>query len=154
MRPIICCMWDKTRIATTILEAIRRGRIKEFLEAAYPGSLASSPHMRKLVDEIIHAFPNRLTENESAQRLGISRSWLQKLCRSASQLSFHRLLRRIWIHQALRLMQKTTLDNVEIAQQLNYSEESNLARGFRKELVTAPRKRGKGNFFVALVSKT
>jgi AraC-like DNA-binding protein len=147
MRPIICCAWDKTRIATTILEAIRRGGIKDFLEAAYPGSFAVSPHIRKLVDEIIHAFPNRLTENESAQRLGISRSWLQKLCRSAFKLSFHRLLRRIWIHQALGLMQKITLDNVVFAQQLNYSEESNLARGFRKELGYSPTEARKGEFF-------
>lgn len=35
-------------------------------------------------------------------------------------------------------MQKTTLDNVEIAQQLNYSEESSLARDFRKELGYSP----------------
>jgi AraC-like DNA-binding protein len=47
-------------------------------------------------------------------------------------------MRCIWIHQALRLMQKTTLDNVEIAQQLNYSEESNMARDFRKELGYSP----------------
>ncbi len=134
----LCCEWDKTRIVTTILEAIRRGGIKEFLETAHPGSLTISPHLRKMADEIVHAFPNRLTENEVAQRLGISRSWLQKFCRSAFKLSFHRLLRRVWVYQALRLMQYTNLDNAEIAMQLNYSEESSMARDFRKELHCSP----------------
>lgn len=134
----LCCEWDKTRMATTIFEAIHRGGIKEFLETAHPGSLASSPHLRKIVDEIVRAFPNRLTENEVAQRLGISRSWLQKLCRSAFKLSFHRPLRRAWVYQALRLMQYTNLDNAEIALQLNYSEKSSMARDFRKELLCSP----------------
>jgi AraC-like DNA-binding protein len=135
----LCCEWDKTKIATTIFEAIRRGAIKEFLETAHPGRLARSPHLRKMVDEIVHVFPNRLTEKELAQGLGISRSWLQKLCRSAFNSSFHRLLRRLWVYQALRLMQYTNLDNTEIALQLNYSEESSMARDFRKELHCSPK---------------
>jgi AraC-like DNA-binding protein len=79
-----------------------------------------------------------ITEPEMAKRLGISQRWLQKTCRQAFGKTFKRLMRRIWIHQALRLMEKTTLDNVEIAQQLNYSEESNMARDFRKEFGYSP----------------
>ncbi len=113
-------------------------RLKEFLASSHAGSFAVSPHMRKMIDEIIHAFPHRLHESEMARRLGISRSWIQKLCRQAFGLTFTRLIRRIWVHQALRLMQHTNLDNVEIAEQLNYSEESSLARDFRKELGYSP----------------
>jgi len=36
------------------------------------------------------------------------------------------------------MMQHTTLDNMEIALQLDYSEESNMAREFRKELGCCP----------------
>ncbi len=36
------------------------------------------------------------------------------------------------------MMQHTNLDNTEIALQLNYSEESNLARDFRSELGYSP----------------
>ncbi|MGH7595888.1 MAG: helix-turn-helix transcriptional regulator [bacterium] len=118
-------------------EAIPGGDLKAFLEACYPGSLPSL-HVRRMVDEIVHAFPHRITEPEMAKRLGISQRWLQKTCRQAFGKTYKHLLRRIWIHQALRLMQKTTLDNLEIAQQLNYSEESNMARDFRKELGYSP----------------
>ncbi len=125
---------EEAKIKDVISEAIRRGGLKEFMASCYPGSFAVSPHVRKMIDEIIHAFPHRLHESEMARRLEISRSWVQKLCRQAFGLTFTRLMRRIWVHQALRLMQHTNLDNVEIAVQLNYSEESSLARDFRKEL--------------------
>lgn len=130
----LCCDMGVETIQPIIFEAIRRGELKEFLASCYPGSFAVPPHVRKMIDGIIHAFPHRLHESEMARRLGINRSWVQKLCRQAFGLTFTRLLRRLWVHQALRLMQRTNLDNVEIAVQLNYSEESSLARDFRKEL--------------------
>ena len=43
-------------------------------------------------------------------------------------------MRRIWVYQALNMMQNTNLDNTEISLQLNYSDETSLARIFRKEL--------------------
>jgi len=134
----LVCDMEPEKISVIIHEAIRRGGLKAFLESSYPGSLSSSPHARKMIDEIVHAFPHRLREDEIARRLGISRSWLQKLCRRAFDLTFKQLLRRIWVHQALRLMQHTNLDNGEIALHLNYSEASNLARDFRKELGCTP----------------
>ncbi len=122
------------KIRDIISEAIRRGGLNEFLTSCYPGSFAVSPHVHKMVDEIIHAFPDRLNEHEMAQRLGIGRSWVQKLCRQAFGLTFTRLMRRIWVYQAFRMMRHTNLDNVEIAMQLHYCEESSMARDFRKEL--------------------
>ncbi len=47
-------------------------------------------------------------------------------------------MRRIWVYQALNLMQNTNLDNTEISLQLNYSDENSLARIFRKELGFTP----------------
>lgn len=132
------CEWKQERIEATILEAIQRGGVKEFLEAGYPGSLGSSPHVRKMVDEIVHAFPHRMNQDQIAERLGISLRWLQKLCREAFGITYSHLMRCIWLHQALRMMKYTSLDNIEIAMQLGYSEESSLARDFHKELGYSP----------------
>lgn len=125
------CTMEAEKIREIIAETIRRGGLMEFIRSS---QRSTSPHVRKMIDEVIRAFPHRLHENEMAERLGISRSWLQKLCRQVFGVTFVRLMRRLWIYQALRLMQRTTLDNAEIALQLNYSEESSLARDFRKEL--------------------
>ncbi len=128
----LLCNMETEKIRAILFEAIQGGGLREFLQSSCQSTV--SPHVRKMIETIIHAFPYRLHESEMAQRLGISRSWVQKLCRQASGLAFTRLMRRLWVYQALRLMQRTTLDNVEIALQLHYSEESSLARDFRKEL--------------------
>jgi len=130
----LLCAMETEKIRSLILEAIQGGGLREFLQSGCQGHTTVSPHVRKMIDEIIHTFLHRLHESEMAQRLGIGRSWVQKLCRQAFGMTFTHLMRRLWIYQALRLMQRTTLDNVEIALQLHYSEESSLARDFRKEL--------------------
>ncbi|NIR69107.1 helix-turn-helix domain-containing protein [candidate division KSB1 bacterium] len=73
-----------------------------------------------------------------AQTLGISPRWLRTVCRRAFGKSFTQLMRQIRVYQALCFMKHTTLDNWDIAMQLNYSEESNMARDFRKELGYCP----------------
>lgn len=134
----LVCTMEKETIQEIIAEAILHGGIKEFLETCYPGSFSLSPHIPKMIEEIIDAFPHRMSEAEISGRLGISQSWLQKLCRQAFDQSFSQLMRRIRVHQALRLMRHTNLDNTEIALFLDYSEESNIARDFRKELGYSP----------------
>lgn len=129
---------EKETIQEIITEAILHGGIKEFLETCYPESFSLSPHIPKMIKEIIDAFPHRMSEAEISGRLGISRSWLQKLCRQAFDQSCSQFMRRIRVHQALRLMRHTNLDNTEIALFLHYSEESNLARDFRKVLGYSP----------------
>jgi AraC-like DNA-binding protein len=135
----LCCDWDRTRIETIVLEAIRRGQISVFLETLHPGGLSCSPHIGKMLEEITRAFPQRLGENELAQRLGLSVSWLQKLCRRAFNSNLVGLFRRIRVYQALRMMKYTRLDNTEIALQLNYTEETSMARDFRKVLRLNPK---------------
>ena len=138
VKRFLLCTMGKEKIHEIIHHAIRGGELKEFLEQSFSDSLTSSLHVRRMIDKITHAFPSRLDERDMARKLGISQSWLQKLCRQAFGKSYTRLMRRIWIHQALHLMRHTTLDNGEIALQLNYSEESNMARDFRKELGCNP----------------
>lgn len=133
----LCCSMKKHKIPEVIFETMRRNHLQEFLQSCCPGSV-NMPRIRKMIHEIVHTFPHRLNEEQMAVRLKISRSWLKKLCRQAFGKPFTRVMRRIWIYQALRMMRYTDLDNTEIALQLNYSEESNMARDFRKELSCSP----------------
>jgi AraC-like DNA-binding protein len=88
----------------------------------------------KILNAIARAFPHRISERELSRQLGLSERWLRTLSRQAFNNTFGQLMRRIWVHQALRMMEHTDLDNTEIALHLNYSEESSMARDFRKEL--------------------
>ncbi|NIS38498.1 helix-turn-helix domain-containing protein [Candidatus Saccharibacteria bacterium] len=128
----------REEIQDILFEAIRQGGLREWLEFCCLDRLNLSPHIHRLIEEIVHTFPHRIQASKMAQRLGISRNYLWKLSKQAFGMSFTRLLRRAWIHQALRLMQRTPLDNTEIAIHLNYSEESNMARDFVKELPYSP----------------
>jgi AraC-like DNA-binding protein len=121
-----------------VLDAICNHGLKEFLSYRYFNGIHLSPHLFKFIDEIVYNFPHRLTVTESANRLGIDRGWLYKLCKQNCGKSPASLLRTIWVHQALRMMQHTNLDNLDIALQLNYSEESSMARDFHKELGCSP----------------
>lgn len=114
-------------IEQSIQEAIAHGDLKEYFAKRWPvppGREAQSPYTRKLVDEIVHAFPRRLKTTDMAERLGRSPRWLQKLCRHAFGLTYVHLLRRLWVYQALRLMQQTSFDNGEIALHLNYMKKA------------------------------
>lgn len=126
------------KIVDVIVDAMRRGGLRKYLQSNIKSPYLYSPHIHKIIVEIVRSFPYRLKESEMAERLGVSRSWIQKLCRQAFGFPYTRLRRRIWVYQGLRLMQNTNLDNTEIALQLNYSEVSNLARDFRKELGLSP----------------
>ncbi len=75
---------------------------------------------------------------ELARKLGISRRWLEKLCRQTFERPLPSLLRLAWVNQAIYLMQHTHFDNSDIAMKLHYSEVSSLARDFRKTLRCGP----------------
>lgn len=132
------CNMDKERISALVHKAIRRGCLRRFLESSSQTDFPSSPKVHRIIQEITHRFPHWPTEKELAEKLEISQRWLQKLCREAFGVTYSRLKRRICVHQALRMMKHSALENTEIAIQLNYSEESNLARDFRKELGYSP----------------
>jgi AraC-like DNA-binding protein len=134
----ITCDMAADKIRDIIHDAIGSQGLAEYLESRWPESLDTSPYIVKLIDEIVRFFPHRMKVEEYAERLGIDRGWLYKLCEEAFGVPLTALLRIIWLHQALRMMQHTTLDNMEIALQLDYSEESSMAREFRKELECNP----------------
>ncbi len=140
----LLCDMEVEKIQELIFAALRGSGLRGFLESCCPGSLASSPYVGKIINEIAHAFPHRFTTSELSQRLGVTARRLQMICREAFGKPFTHLMRRILVYQALNMMKNTNLDNTEIALQLNYSDESSLARIFRKELgysATEARKR-------------
>ena len=126
------------KILDIVDDAIRKTGLREYFKLRWPNSLDSSPHISKLVDEIIRFFPQRMKVEELAAKLGINRSWLHKLCKESFGRSLTALMRHIWVYQALYMMQNTNLKNLDITMQLNYSEESSMARDFRKELGFCP----------------
>lgn len=134
----ITCNMPLEKIRDITRDAIRDTGLREYLESRWPDRLDSSPYIGKLIDQIVHVFPHRMQVRECAIRLGIDRGWLHKLCKEAFCIPLTAFLRRVWVHQAMRMMQHTNLDNMEIALQLNYSEESSMAREFRKELGYSP----------------
>lgn len=136
----INCSEEKEKIICTINKLIQQGGIKKVFESCYPGSFSCSPYTNKIIKIIVSAFPNRLDENELARQLGVTPRWFRTLCMQIFKIKFSKLTRRIWIYQALRLMQLTNFDNTEIALQLNYSEEGSMARDFHKELGYTPSK--------------
>lgn len=130
----ISCGWGRASISGEMSEEMRHGGITELLESCYPNALNDSPYAHKILNAIARAFPHRISERELSRQLGLSERWLRTLSRQAFNNTFGQLMRRIWVHQALRMMEHTDLDNTEIALHLNYSEESSMARDVRKEL--------------------
>lgn len=135
----LLCDMEPKRITELIHEAIRDNGLREFLHSCRYGSENASPYIQKFIDDIIHVFPHRMSVAEFAQRLNIDRGWLYKICKQTFLLSPASLLRRARVHQALRLMLHTNLNNRDIAVQLDYCNESSMARDLRKELGCSPR---------------
>lgn len=135
---ILICSMHPEQIRYQIDRALRNSGLHEYVEVRWPGSRRQSPLISKFISEVIRSFPQRTDVQSLARRLGIDRGWLYKLCKAAFGLSVVAFMRHIWVHQALHLMQHTNLDNTEIALQLGYSEESSMAREFRKTLGCSP----------------
>jgi AraC-like DNA-binding protein len=136
----IRCSQNRAKIVNNIKKIIQHGGVRKFFDAYYPDSFSFSPYTNKIIKIIISTLPNRLDENEFAKQIGVSSRWFRKLCIHVFKLKFSKLMLRIWIYQALRLMQLTNFDNTEIALLLNYSEEGSMVRDFRKELGYTPTK--------------
>jgi AraC-like DNA-binding protein len=135
----ILCDMDAGRIQQSVLAAIRdEAGVREFLRLSCPSDVWSSPYISQMTDEIVYAFPHRLSTTELSRRLGISPRRIQVICKDTYEMSFSKLMRRIWVYHALTLMQRTSLDNIEIAMQLEYSDAGSLGRSLRKELGYGP----------------
>jgi AraC-like DNA-binding protein len=130
----LLCNMDVKKIRQLIFTALRGKGLKRFLESCCSGNITSSPYIGKMINEIVQEFPHRLTIKALSKRLGITSRRLQMVCQQAFGKSFTKVMRRILVYQALNMMKNTNLDNYEITFQLNYRDESSLARIFRKEL--------------------
>lgn len=140
----LLCDMEREQLQQLIFAALRGRGLRAFLESYSLGRFDSSPYVGKIINEIIHAFPHRLTIREVARRLGITVRRLQMICREAFGRPFTQLMRHILVFQALNMIKNTNLDNTEIALELDLADESSLARIFRKELgcnMTEARKR-------------
>ncbi|HSG98426.1 MAG TPA: AraC family transcriptional regulator [candidate division Zixibacteria bacterium] len=125
-------------VRSIIFAAIRSARLRPFLQSCCSDETRSTQLVSKLIDEIVHSFPRRLSAVELSQRLGISTRRMQMICRDAFGKTYTQIMRKVWVYHALLMMKSTNLDNAEISFQLGYSEESSLARLFRKELGFSP----------------
>lgn len=134
----LVCGNEIENINEILSETIRGFGLRCYIKSQWPGCLNCSPHINHLIDEIIHAFPQPKSTEEYAKSIGIDRCWLHKICKQAFGLPFTSFLRNIRVHEAICMMQHTDLPNVDIAFYLKYSEESSMARDFRKELGFCP----------------
>lgn len=132
------CEKEIDNINEVLIETIRRFGLRNYIKSQWPGCLYFSPHINHLIDEIIHTFPQPKSVKEYSNKIGIDRCWLHKICKQAFCLPITSFLRNIRVYEALCLMQHTRLSNIDIAFYLNYSEESSMARDFRKELGYCP----------------
>jgi len=136
----LVCTGNVEKIQARVHQAILKGGLKRFLEHKHHGCLASSFYIRKMIDIIVENFPKRVKEEDMAKCLHLSRQWLESLIIKAFGINYSRLIRSIWINQALIMMKNTSYNNSDIAMQLNYSEEWHMARDFKKELGYSPNK--------------
>jgi len=136
----LVCDMEIQGIKNTIDQAIRDNGLRKYIESFLPKTSHFSTYIPKLINEIVHIFPCRCNVKDYAEKLGITRCWLNKLCKEAFDTSLTILLRRIWVYQALCLMQHTNMDNKDISRELNYCEESSMARDFHKEIGINPSK--------------
>jgi AraC-like DNA-binding protein len=127
-------------IFNVIIDAIKQNELKAFIEKKFPGCFKRSIYTKKIIDLIIKTFPQRINENEFSKELNISVRWLQKECKNAFAITYKKLLRIIWVYQAVRLLENTDFDNTYLAMQLNYKELSSMDRDFRKVLNLSPNK--------------
>lgn len=136
---LLFCELETDVIGDIITDTLRHRFIDELLETCWPGSLDVSPHVRRLIGEVMRAAPHAPTVHELAARLGVSRGWLHKLCKRAFGLPLTTFLRSLRVVQALHLLQRTDWDNADVAYHMQYTEESHMARDFRRILGCRPK---------------
>jgi AraC-like DNA-binding protein len=129
---------ETEKIILLINDAINQNDLNKFIERKFPGCFEKTPYANKVIKIIIRYFPQKLSRKEISKKLNISSDWLHEKCKEAFNISYTKLVRTIRVYYATRLIYRTNLDNSEIALSLNYTEESSLARDFRKVLNLSP----------------
>ena len=132
------CSLESKEIIRIIDDAIDKHQLKIFLEKQISRCFEKTPYANKIIHIILASFPKKLSKKEIAIELNISPDWFNDKCKEAFNISYTKLIRAARIYHATRLIYMTNLDNTEIALLLNYTEESSLARDFRKVLNLSP----------------
>lgn len=81
--------------------------------------------------EIRRALPTLLTQEQLADKLGLSSSGLKRLLQQ-HQTSFSQLLDEVRNQLALQLLQQPELSNRQLAERLGYSDPHNFRRAFKR----------------------
>jgi DNA-binding NarL/FixJ family response regulator len=90
------------KIIALITDAIKQNELKKFIENKFPGCFERTVYAKKIIDIIIYTFPKRINEDEIAIELKVSKRWMQNECKKAFRITYKKLLRIIWIYQAVR----------------------------------------------------
>jgi len=132
------CTMAPEKVHRLIDTVIQRDSIKEFFNKSMLTGITPHPELLKIIDGITHIFPHRITAEELAEKADMSRKWFSNEFFRTFGITYSAGMRRLRVYQALRMMDSTGLDNMEIAIQLIYSEESGLARDFRDVIGCSP----------------
>jgi AraC-like DNA-binding protein len=132
------CTMAPEKIHALIDTVIQRDSITEFFKNSMLTEITPHAKLNKIIDSISHIFPHRITAEELAAKADMSRKWISNEFRRTFGTKYSTCMRRLRVYQALRMMNSTGLDNTEIAIQLIYSDESGLARDFRRVLGCSP----------------
>ncbi len=112
--------------------------LNEFVSKEFAESYKKNSHVKELTNKVILNFPDNIGEDNISKELHITKRWLQKSCIKTFGITYKRFIRVLRIYAALKLLYETKFDNLDIAFNLNYTEESNMARDFRIELHICP----------------
>jgi LacI family transcriptional regulator len=95
-------------------------------------------HLAKALRLIHDRACDGLSVEDVLQRIGVSRSWLEKHFRAQLGHSPHEEIRRVRIRRAEQLLRETTLDLTEIAVRSGFNSRSYLSRAFSDAMGLSP----------------
>lgn len=122
---------DKEKVLSLINETVNIKNVSNFINSLIAEKDKNKKYLGDLIDIVVNSLPYRMDEDEVSSKLQISKRWLQKICMTSFNITYTKLLRKIWIYSALRLFYYTKLDNNEVYLQLNYRDYSNFLRAFK-----------------------
>jgi AraC-like DNA-binding protein len=95
------CEMDVLKSHYIIYDTIHQKYLREFFKISLQNGIFIHHKLQTIINEVIYAFPHRLTAGEIAGRVGITRHWLNHLFQKAFGATFKRTIRRLWIYQIL-----------------------------------------------------
>ena len=127
------------RIAS--LAAIIRQILTDTIDDAYAGSIArpKDPRIARAVEFMRRNFRRKLTADEVAARVFISRSRLLHLFPLQCGVTYAQYLNRLRIEEACRLLRRNDIPLDAVAFRLGYRSQSHFSANFRKAVGATPK---------------